>query len=77
MKRTTIVFENKGQAFQEWVIDENQIVIDSRPAGKGIWGGTQVLTLFIGFKPDIKTPYEDRERQLNYTVIDLKEDEYE
>lgn len=80
MNRTTIVFERTGksQNFTEWDVDENQIVVDSRPRGKAIWKGTKVLTLCIGCKPDIKTPYEERERQLNYTVIDLKvEDEHE
>lgn len=41
----TIFFEDNGQDFLEWDIDENGLVIDSRPFQATVWCG---LILDIG-----------------------------
>lgn len=51
MKRIT--FEDKGQDFLRWIIDEDNIVIDSQPFQGWLWCGYVVIELGEGMKPTI------------------------
>lgn len=68
----TITFEDRGQDFLEWDIDEDGVVVDSRPFQAGIWRGTFVSDIKIGERPIITSPREGIPRQLNYRVIDIQ-----
>ena len=39
----TIVFEDDGQDFLEWDVDEKGVVVDCRPFQQNVWNGTKVV----------------------------------
>ncbi|EEF78404.1 hypothetical protein [Methylophaga thiooxydans] len=67
-----IVFEDRGQDFLEWDIDEDGVVVDSRPFQAGIWSGTFVSDIKVGERPTVTSPRDGVQRQLKYRVIDIQ-----
>jgi len=61
-----VYFEDHGQDFLEWDLDENGVVIACRPFQEGIWKGTKVLNseirpgeyLLIAWHRVVKYPVE-------------------
>jgi hypothetical protein len=41
--KTIITFEDHGQDFLMWIIDENSKIIDCKPSQFSIWGGFTVM----------------------------------
>lgn len=68
----TIFFEDKGQDFLEWDVDEHGVVVDSRPFQRLIWQGNLVSNIKIGERPTLMNPREGVERQLNYRITDIQ-----
>lgn len=71
----TIFFEDQGQDFLEWDLNDENEVIDSRPYQRRIWTGFKVLGIAVGAQPVIFNPADpDRGwRVLNYEVEAIKE----
>lgn len=70
-----IEFEDHGQDFLKWEIDEAAIVIDSKPFQFGIWGGCQVLNkdeLEVDGYVELKTPCG--KIQIKYPINALKKE---
>jgi hypothetical protein len=70
---TTIKFEDHGQDFLEWDIDDKGIVVDSRPCQAWLWNGTKVgdhenikVGDFINIKPKAGVV-----GQLKYAVTEI------
>jgi hypothetical protein len=40
----TVEFQDDGQDFLEWDIDDNGVVVESRPFQTMVWGGSKVDT---------------------------------
>ncbi len=77
---TTIVFEDKGQDFLEWDLDENNEVVACRPAQGWVWIGSKVMNkvIKVGGKIRFKSKHMRcagtlGSLSLNYKVIDIKE----
>ncbi len=68
----TITFEDRGQDFLEWDIDENGVVVDVRPFQAGIWKGKLVSNVKVGERPTIMDLRDGEQRQMNYRVIDIQ-----
>ncbi|MEW6648184.1 MAG: hypothetical protein AB1450_13375 [Pseudomonadota bacterium] len=70
----TIEFEDGGQDFLEWDIDETGKVVACRPFQGFVWVGALVHldTLALGEAPRI-TPKSGREMRLRYRVIRIEE----
>lgn len=71
MKYKEIHFEDKGQDFLFWVINENNVVVDSQPFQAGIWCGAQLLNVKIGNHPIIINEVEPM--TLNYRILKIEE----
>jgi len=71
----TIFFEDQGQDFLEWDINDENEVIDSRPFQSRIWTGFKVDRIAVGAQPLILNPADpDRGwRVLNYEIEAIKE----
>ncbi|QRE00437.1 hypothetical protein [Burkholderia phage BCSR52] len=41
--QTTIQFEDRGQDFLSWTLDENGVVIECKPFQAWLWKGRQVV----------------------------------
>lgn len=69
----TITFEDMGQDFLEWDIDDKLVVVGCRPFQASVWVGTQLLELpKIRTHPKIKLKYSPgKETTLNYEVIKI------
>jgi hypothetical protein len=74
MATRTLTFEDHGQDFLEWDIDENGKVVECRPFQGWVWEGAVVHldTLALGEAPRI-TPKSGRVMRLRYPVIDIRE----
>lgn len=68
----TIFFEDNGQDFLQWDIDQDGVVTDSRPFQAGAWVGTFLSDIKVGGRPTITHPREGIQRLLNYRVIDIQ-----
>ena len=73
----TIFFEDQGQDFLEWDLNDENEVIDSRPYQRRIWTGFKVDRIAVGAQPLIFNPADaDRGwRVLNYEIEAIKETE--
>lgn len=71
----TIFFEDQGQDFLEWDINDDNEVIDSRPYQRRIWAGFKVDRIAVGAQPLIFNPADpDRGwRVLTYEIEAIKE----
>ena len=71
----TIFFEDQGQDFLEWDLNDENEVIDSRPYQRRIWTGFKVDRIAVGAQPLIFNPADpDRGwRVLNYEIEAIKE----
>lgn len=76
-KTTTIEFEDRGQDFLEWDIDDKGIVVDCRPFQGDVWNGTWVVDfpeVKVGMRVAIITPsFPARITTLNYPIIKIEE----
>jgi len=77
---STIFFEDKGQDFLEWDLDENNEVVGCRPGQGWVWIGSKVMNKVI--KVGGKIRFKSKHMRcagtlgslvLNYRVIDIKE----
>ena len=57
----TIVFEDKGQEFREWDIQDG-MVVECRPKQADIWVGTRVHTPIGGMRPGVRLEVTSRYR---------------
>lgn len=66
-----IYFEDHGQDFLEWHINEDGYVLDSRPFQRSIWAGKFTIpeTARVGEKLAI---WLDRETYVNYPIKEIK-----
>lgn len=66
----TLVFEDHGQDFLEWDIDEKNIVIACRPFQEWLWKGYRVLneTIKPGSLLSIVSPQKKDVRTINYRI---------
>lgn len=73
----TIFFEDQGQDFLEWDLNDENEVIDSRPFQSWMWVGHKVDRINVGEQPLIFNPKApDRGwRVLNYEIEAVKETE--
>lgn len=71
----TIFFEDQGQDFLEWDINDDNEVIDSRPFQRRVWVGFKVDRIAVGAQPLIFNPADpDRGwRVLTYEIEAIKE----
>lgn len=70
----TIYFEDRGQDFLEWDIDDKNTVIDSRPFQCEVWCGAVLVELDVGKRPIARLPaLDDRPREMNYRVLEIRE----
>ncbi|WP_193222238.1 hypothetical protein [Alkalilimnicola sp. S0819] len=69
----TIRFEDQGQDFLEWDIDQEGVVVDSRPFQRHVWCGTQVQDVAIGQQPTVITPHVGVAGLLNYRVVHIRQ----
>ncbi|PTB82736.1 hypothetical protein C9933_00965 [Methylophaga nitratireducenticrescens] len=69
----TIRFEDKGQDFLEWDLNDDNVVIDSRPFQSGVWRRTLVHEVKEGIRPTISHPRDGVPRLLNYKIISIRE----
>ena len=69
----TVIFEDHGQDFLEWDIEDG-VVVDCRPFQSWLWNGTKVHSTDIhpGLLLDITTKHVRRTR-LRYPVLRVKE----
>ncbi len=82
-KISKIYFEDRGQDFLEWELDEEGFVLVSKPFQTNIWKGTQVIleTIQIGERPKVIFEWDKARKgirgvknihELNYQVIKIK-----
>jgi len=71
----TIFFEDQGQDFLEWDINDKNEVIDSRPYQRRVWVGFKVDRVVIGECPLFKNPADPDYgwRVLKYEIEAIKE----
>lgn len=67
-----IHFEDKGQDFLEWDVDQNGMVVGSRPYQADVWRGCEVSGLAIGVCPMVKGPDGGPARMLRYVVTAME-----
>jgi len=67
----TLVFEDNGQDFLEWDIDDKGVVVASRPFQNSVWKGTIVTRIRKGRHPRIKTRHIG-EGTLIHKVIEIR-----
>ncbi len=76
-----ITFEDHGQDFLRWYINNHGIVVDSQPYQYGVWAGSLVLNTEIipGCILEIKTSHKglDRISTLNYPVEKVEKASWE
>ena len=68
---TTIHFEDHGQDFLDWTVDDKSNVIDVNPFQFNIWGGNQVLgldTLQPGDYVHYVSKHDGETRTIRYPV---------
>ncbi len=70
-----IHFEDNGQDFLFWVLNENNVVVDSQPFMGRHWRGVRVNDIEIG-KP-LKFTRDEETYELNYKTTDIKMPEKE
>jgi hypothetical protein len=73
----TIVFEDCGQDFLEWDLDDEGTVIDCRPFQSWLWKGSRIAypdPLKVGDQPEVETS-EGRYLTLKYQIIEIKENQ--
>lgn len=68
MKR--IIFEDHGQDFLEWVIDETNTVVECEPAQGFVWNQSVVLTMEVGEQPEIQT-WTGLKFTLAYPIVEI------
>lgn len=74
----TIMFEDQGQDFLEWDIDESNTVVASRPFQAGVWCGSVVLNerpLEIGDRLVLRLPHRVEPFHLRYEIEDIRHSE--
>lgn len=67
----TLVFEDQGQDFLEWDIDDEDKVVACRPFQGFAWIGTMVLKPRCGSRPRVWTP-RGRRFRLRYRITQVK-----
>lgn len=74
MAITTIIFEDHGQDFIEWDINENGEVINSRPFQSHVWSGGTVLNeeLKAGDSVIYLSPRLCRPIEIRYPIASVK-----
>lgn len=72
----TIHFEDCGQDFLSWVLDEEGQVIDCQPCQGWVWNGSIVdlESVEIGECPLVITQSDSQQRYLNYRVVKIEEE---
>jgi hypothetical protein len=71
----TITFEDQGQDFLEWDINDKGKVVDCRPFQNSVWNGTQVLfhkVIKVGDRLYVNPPYGRPTAMMKYPVIAIK-----
>jgi hypothetical protein len=77
MTTTRIEFEDHGQDFLRWTIDEDGKVMDSQPFQADLWNGTTLLDypdLKVGMALAIITKHDDV-LTLKYPIIKIERGE--
>ncbi|KKL88563.1 hypothetical protein LCGC14_1923420 [marine sediment metagenome] len=83
IKIKKIYFEDRGQDFLSWTLDEEGFVLISEPFQTNIWKGTQVIleTIQIGARPKVILEWNKARKgirgvkditELNYQVIKIE-----
>jgi hypothetical protein len=70
-----IFFEDRGQDFLWWVVDDKGAVIDCGPFQATVWTKCTVLNhdrLFVGGGVLIKTPQEEKPLTINYLIESIE-----
>lgn len=68
----TITFEDQGQDFLEWDIDDKGVVVGCRPFQGSIWCGLRVLnhrTLKVDGKARIRLALSGTATAINYPLV--------
>lgn len=68
---TIIHFEDHGQDFLDWIVDDKGTVIDVNPFQLSIWGGNQVLgidTLQTGDQVHYISKHDGKAKYIRYPV---------
>ncbi len=66
-----VTFEDKGQDFLVWIIDEDGYVLDSQPFQKNIWVGKFTIPDFVQ-KGDLLPIWLDEETHIKYPIKKIK-----
>jgi hypothetical protein len=67
----TVFFEDNGQDFLEWDINDDGVVVESRPFQNDIWRNTVMKTLKEGELPLIITTHSPGVAQLKHRVVKI------
>jgi len=70
--RRTIRFEDHGQDFLEWDLDDQDCVITARPFQHSIWAGHQVSNVEVGECPVISGKELERPLTMNYAIVSIE-----
>ena len=65
---TVLEFEDHGQDFLRWYLDENRVVVACRPFQEAFWQGTQMTELNIGKAAVVKLIRNGKAMSLRYPV---------
>lgn len=68
-----IEFEDKGQDFLEWTLNDEDKVVDSFPFQTDIWKGTKVFDPEVGERPLLMNDNFGKPRELNYKILKITE----
>lgn len=64
----TIHFEDHGQDFLTWEVDQDGFVTDAQPFQSTIWGGCKVINM-KELKPGGPVKFQSRHDGRNYTLL--------
>ena len=67
----TIELEDHGQDFLEWDIDENGVIVETRPFQGWVWNGDTLRNLRTGRHPAISHKGAEFKR-LNYPIKSVR-----
>lgn len=77
MATTTLHFEDRGQDFLEWDVDDQGVVVACRPFQEWVWNGSLMLDhpdFRIGTAPAYVNS-DGQIRTLNYRIVKIERSE--
>lgn len=70
---TKIHFQDKGQDFTEWTVNDEGVVVDCQPFQASVWVGLKIYNwpCKVGQKPYFRVPGHGKQK-LNYKITKIE-----